>query len=87
MIWDLFSFILVFCQLSDLLRLCEKFKEYLTKDFKTQLESQGDVDVEHLAEIVYNKFISVIEKCVKIQRLAYQKAWLTSAKQITTVLK
>lgn len=64
MIRDLFTIILVFCQVSDPLSIWEKFKEYLSEDLKRQLERQGDVDVEHITDVVFNKCLLVIEDAV-----------------------
>jgi len=64
MIRDLFTIISVFCQVTDPLCLWDKFKEYLFKDFKIRLERQDFVDAEHLADVVLNKCLSVIEDAV-----------------------
>ncbi|XP_067131955.1 uncharacterized protein [Centruroides vittatus] len=64
MIRELFAIILLFCQVSDPLCLWEKYKEYLSEDFKKQLERQGDVDVEHSSDLIFNKCLSVLEDAV-----------------------
>jgi len=64
MIRDLFTIILVFCQVTDPLCLWDKFKEYLSEDFKIRLERQDSVDAEHLADVVLNKCLSVKEDAV-----------------------
>jgi hypothetical protein len=64
MIRDLFTIILVFCQVTDPLYLWDKFKEYLSEDFKIRLERQDSVDAEHLADVALNKCLSVIEDSV-----------------------
>jgi len=64
MIRDLFTIILVFCQVTDPLCLWDKFKEYLSEDFKIRLERQDSVDAEHLADVVLNKCLLVIEDAV-----------------------
>ncbi|XP_025421174.1 uncharacterized protein LOC112691234 [Sipha flava] len=65
MIRDLFTIILVFCQVTDPLYLWDKFKEYLSEDFKIRLERQDSVDAEHLADVALNKCLSVIEDSVE----------------------
>ncbi|KAL4083880.1 hypothetical protein QTP88_029196 [Uroleucon formosanum] len=64
MIRDLFTIILVFCQVTDPLCLWDKFKEYLSEDFKIGLERQDPVNAEYLADVVLNKCLSVIEDAV-----------------------
>ncbi|XP_025408974.1 uncharacterized protein LOC112682560 [Sipha flava] len=64
MIRDLFTIILVFCQVTDPLYLWDKFKEYLSEDFKIRLERQDSVDAEHLADVALNKCLSIIEDSV-----------------------
>jgi len=61
MIWNLFTILLVFCQVTDPLCLWDKFKEYLSEDFKIRLERQDSVCAQHLADVVLNKCLSLIE--------------------------
>jgi len=64
MIRDQFTITLVFCQVTDPLCLWDKFKEYLSENFKIRLGRQDSVDAEYLADVVLNKCLSVIEDAV-----------------------
>lgn len=39
-------------------------KQYLSEDFKRQLERHGDVDDKQLEDVVFNKRLSVIKDAV-----------------------
>lgn len=66
---ELFTIMLVFCQLSDPLSLWEKYKESLSEDIKRQLERelQDCVSVVHLTDEVYNRCLILIEDAVLAQ--------------------
>lgn len=62
MIRELFTIMLVFCQVSDPLSLWDAFKEHLSEDFKRQIEMQVEGDIDHLTDEVFNKCLIEIEE-------------------------
>lgn len=61
---DLFSVMLVFCQISDPLALWEDFKEYLSEDFKRGLQKEIGENVENFKDVILNECLSEIEEAV-----------------------
>ncbi|XP_076301721.1 uncharacterized protein LOC143219730 [Lasioglossum baleicum] len=64
---ELFTIMLVFCQLSDPLSLWEKYKESLSEDIKRQLERELQDNAQLLIDEVYNRCLMLIEDAVLTQ--------------------
>lgn len=58
---ELFTVMLMFCQLSDPLTLWEKYKETLSEDIRRQMEKHLQGNAEHIMEEVFNKCLVLIE--------------------------
>ncbi|KAI8430432.1 hypothetical protein MSG28_000709 [Choristoneura fumiferana] len=62
MMRELFTIMLVFCQMSDPVSLWDTFKRDLSEDFKRQIERQIEGGGEHLMKEVFNKCLLAIEE-------------------------
>ncbi|XP_030762665.1 ATP-dependent DNA helicase RRM3-like [Sitophilus oryzae] len=64
---ELFTVMLIFCQLSDPLSLWEKFKDSFSEDIKRQLERDLLDSAQRLMDEVYNRCLILIEDAVLAQ--------------------
>lgn len=65
MMRELFSVLLVHCQVSDPLNLWDKFKEHLSEDFRHQVEKNVEVDVDQFSNDIFNKCLLSIEESIQ----------------------
>lgn len=61
MMRELFTILLVFCQVADPVSLWNEFRENLSEDFKRQIERQAACDVNSLMDEIFNRCLLEIE--------------------------
>lgn len=61
---ELFSVMLIFCQLSDPCKLWEKYKIEFSEDITRQIEREHNEQAENLRDEIYNKCLLLIEDAV-----------------------